>query len=374
MNDPAAITRLRMPKWGLSMTQGTVVHWLATEGAELTPGDEVVEVESEKINNAVEAPAAGRLRRQVAAEGDVVPVGGLLGVIADISVSDSEIDGFVEEFRTTFAEEAEEAAAPEPQMVQVGDRRLQYLRLGAGTATPLLLLPGFGGDKTTFVFNQEPLSADRSVFALDLPGQGGSTKDVDGGDLEFFTATVASFMDALDVERVHLAGHSMGGLIAAAFALQHPQRVASLTLISSAGLGEEINGTYLESFISASRRREMQQVLGMLFADPGLVTRRLVEDVLRQKRLDGAEEGLRTVAGTLFPDGRQATVLDLAPLEMPILAIWGSEDQIVPPSHAAHLTAPAQVELLAAAGHMPQMEAAGAVNRLLSEFLEAAAR
>ena len=82
---PAGVTKIGMPKWGLSMTEGTVVEWLVEEGTELGSGDEVVEVESEKINNAVESPAPGTLRRQVAKEGEVIPVGGLLGVIADAS-------------------------------------------------------------------------------------------------------------------------------------------------------------------------------------------------------------------------------------------------------------------------------------------------
>lgn len=88
MSETKGLTKLGMPKWGLSMTEGTVVQWLVEEGAELNNGDEIVEVESEKINNAVEAPAPGVLRRRVAKEGDVLPVGGLIGVIADASVTD----------------------------------------------------------------------------------------------------------------------------------------------------------------------------------------------------------------------------------------------------------------------------------------------
>ena len=87
-------------------------------------GDEVVEVESEKINNAVEAPAPGVLRRRVAKEGDVLPVGGLLGVIADASVPDEEIDSYVEEFQATFAPEEEEAGGPEPETVEIGGKNL----------------------------------------------------------------------------------------------------------------------------------------------------------------------------------------------------------------------------------------------------------
>ncbi|MEW6636601.1 MAG: acetoin dehydrogenase dihydrolipoyllysine-residue acetyltransferase subunit [Actinomycetota bacterium] len=369
MSETQQITKLGMPKWGLSMTEGTVVQWLIEEGTELQSGDEVVEVESEKINNAVESPAAGVLRRQVAQEGDVVPVGGLLGVIADASVPDPEIDAFVEEFQSTFVpEEAEAAAGPEPQTVEVGGRSIQYLAMGEGDP-PLVLIHGFGGDINIWVFNQEALSADRAVYALDLPGHGGSSKDVGEGDLGSFASVVEGFLDALGIERAHLAGHSLGGAVAGAFALAHPERVASLVLIASAGLGEEINAGYIEGFIAANRRKEMKGVLGLLFANPDLVTRQLVNDVLRFKRLDGVDEALRTIADKVFPGGKQAGGLDLPALDVPILAIWGREDRIVPASHAGRLTERARIELLDDTGHMPQMEAAGAVNRLISGFL-----
>ena len=365
------ITKLGMPKWGLSMTEGTVVQWLVEEGTELESGDEVVEVESEKINNAVETPAEGVLRRRVAQEGEVVPVGGLLGVIADASVPDEEIDSFVEEFQASFdAEEAaEEAAGPQPETVEVGGRNIQYLKVGEGP--PLLLLHGFGGDINIWVFNQEALSeAPRTVYALDLPGHGQSSKDVGEGDLGSFVDTLVGFMDVLGIEKAHLVGHSMGGAIAASLALAHPERVQSLVLIASAGLGEEINGDYIEGFIAANRRREMKNVLGLLFADPDLVTRQLVNDELRFKRMDGVDEALRKSADKLFPDGRQADVPDLSGLEVPMLVIWGKEDNVVPVSHSENVPDHARVEVLDNTGHMPQMEAAGRVNRLIGAFLD----
>lgn len=370
MSETQQIAKLGMPKWGLSMTEGTVVQWLVEEGAELGSGDEVVEVESEKINNAVETPASGTLRRRVAREGEVLPVGGLLGVIAPADVPDADIDAFVEEFQENFdPEEAAEAGGPEPETVEVGGRRIQYLRVGDG-GVPLVLIPGFGGDINIFVFNQETLSEDRTVYALDMPGHGGSSKDVGAGDLDFFVGVIEGFLDAMGVEKAHLAGHSMGGAVAGAFALAHPERVASLVLLASAGLGEEINTDYIEGFIAANRRKEMKNVLGLLFADPELVTRQLVGDQLQYKRKDGVDEALRAVADKMFPDGKQAGVADLSPTEVPILAIWGREDEIVPADHAENLPDGAKVEILDSKGHMVQMEAAGPTNRLISGFLD----
>jgi pyruvate dehydrogenase E2 component (dihydrolipoamide acetyltransferase) len=370
LSDTQGLARLGMPKWGLSMTEGTVVQWLVEEGAELQNGDEVVEVESEKINNAVETPKAGVLRRRVAKEGDVLPVGGLLGVIADASVPDEEIDAFVEEFQATFVPEEEEAGVAEPETVEVGGRKIQYLKLGEGEGTPLLLLHGFGGDINVWVFNQEALAAERTVYAIDLPGHGGSTKDVGDGDLASFVLVAADFMDEMRIEKAHVFGHSMGGAIAGSLAITHPEKVESLALIASAGLGEEINGDYIEGFIAANRRKEMKNVLGLLFADPDLVNRQLVNDVIRFKRLDGVDEALRKTADKLFPGGRQADVPDVSGVGVPMLVVWGREDEVIPVSHSENAPENARVEVLEETGHMPQMEAAGRVNRLIGEFLD----
>lgn len=370
MSETSQLTKLGMPKWGLSMTEGTVVQWLVEEGAELGKGDEVVEVESEKINNAVESPAPGVLRRQVAKEGEVLPVGGLLGVIAGASVPDEDIDAYVQEFQATFVPEEEEAGGPEPETVEVGGKNIQYLKMGEGEGVPLLLLHGFGGDINIWVFNQEALAAERTVYAIDLPGHGGSTKDVGDGDLASLVDAVEGFMDAMGIEKAHVFGHSMGGAVAGSLAIKHPERVQSLALIASAGLGEEINGEYIESFIAANRRKEMKSALGLLFADQDLVNRQLVNDVIKFKRLDGVDEALRKTADKLFPGGKQADVPDLSNVEVPMLVVWGREDQIVPVSHSENVPGHARVEILDDTGHMPQMEAAGQVNRLIGEFLD----
>ena len=238
MSETRQISKLGMPKWGLTMTEGTVIEWLVEEGTELNVGDEVVEVESEKINNVVEAPAAGVLRRRIAAEGDVIPVGGLVGVIADASVPDAEIGAFVEEFQATFVAEEEVAAGPAPETVEVDGRRIQYLKMGDG-GTPLIFIPGFAGDINIFVFNQEALSSDRAVYALDMPGHGGSAKDVGEGDLDFFAGIVAGFRDAMGIEEAHIAGHSIGGAVGGKVALAPPGKGAALLLFARAGLGEE---------------------------------------------------------------------------------------------------------------------------------------
>jgi pyruvate dehydrogenase E2 component (dihydrolipoamide acetyltransferase) len=287
-------------------------------------------------------------------------------------VPDSEIDSFVEEFQANFVPEAAaEAGGPQPETVEVGGRTLQYLKIGEGEGPPVLLLHGFGGDINIWVFNQEALAeAGRTVYALDLPGHGQSSKDVGEGNVDSFVDVVAGFMDEIGIEKAHFVGHSMGGAIAGSFALAHPDRVASLVLVASAGLGEEINGDYIEGFIAANRRKEMKNVLGMLFADPDLVNRQLIQDVMKFKRMDGVDEALRAVADKVFPDGKQADVPDLSGVEVPILAIWGREDNIVPHSHAENLPEHARVEVLDDTGHMPQMEAAGNVNRLIGDSLD----
>ena len=76
-----------------------------------------------------------------------------------------------------------------------------------------MFIHGFGGDLNNWLFNQEALAETHTTYAIDLPGHGGSSKDVGAGDLGSMTAAVAGWMEAMKIDRAHLVGHSMGGAV-----------------------------------------------------------------------------------------------------------------------------------------------------------------
>lgn len=365
------ITPIIMPKWGLSMQQGTVVSWLVEEGASISVGTPILEVETDKIASDVEAPDPGLLRRKLASAGEVFPVKALLGVMAGPEVTDAEIDAFIAGYITPVdTEDDQDADAAQAwQFVELDGIRVRYASRGnaQGGKLPVLFIHGFGGDLDNWLFNIDAVGAQNPVIALDLPAHGQSSLRLAGTSLSALARFIAGFLDAIEVPRVHLVGHSLGGAIAAQLALDSPARVASLSLIGSAGLGQEINGSYLSGYIAAGSRRELKPVIEQLFADASLVSRQLLDDLLKYKRLDGVSEALTELAATLFPDGRQTELpgSKLAATGIPLLVIWGAEDRIIPARHASLAPQGAKVAVLEAAGHMVQMEKAGEVNALL---------
>jgi len=364
-----SITAITMPKWGLTMTEGKVVQWLKQPGASFASGEELLEIETSKITNVVEADAAGTLTRIVAQEGTTLPIGALLAVIAPPDTPGADIDAFVSQFVVVEPTDAgEDAAAPAaPRELQVHGLTLRCLEMGSGDGVPMLLLHGFGGDLNTWMFNQPALCDARRTFALELPGHGLSSKDVGAGDAAHFTDVIDAALAALEIERAHVVGHSMGGALAVSLAARRPERIATLSLLAPAGLGPEINGGFIDAFLRASRRREASEALQFLVHDPSLISRAMVEEFLRYKRLDGVEQALEAVARAWFPGGQQAVnlVAALRALTMPVQMIWGRDDRIVPVAHAALASPPADVHVLDDVGHLPHMEKAGEVNRLI---------
>jgi len=369
MSDPR-IQALTMPKWGMAMDEGTVTAWHIAEGAPVNAGDEVLDVESTKIANAIEAKAPGVLRRQVAEIGQILPVGALLGIVALPDVSDEEIVAYIGEFKFVTPDGDDPDAGPRAQTIEVDGQPIRYVVQGE-SGRPVLMIHGFGGDLGAWMFNQPSLADRYRVIACDLPGHGGSTKNVGDGSVQHLARVVLGLSEALELRHVHLVGHSLGGVIAMAMALEQPERIASLTLIAPAGLGPDINGDYIRGFVAASRARDMKEWAKRLFADGNLVTRRMVEDILRMKRIDGCNAALEKIAVAQFDGNRQKTDFSAraAALPMQVQIIWGAEDRIIPASQARALSGP-RVVILEGAGHMAMMERAGEVNQLIASFID----
>jgi len=371
MND--RVQAIVMPKWGLTMEEGVVVAWLAEEGSSIESGQDLLEIETSKIINVYESPETGILRRQVAVEGKAVPVGALLGLLAEPSVPDVELDAFVERFNADFTAKAteSEATASGPQIIVVGGLSLNYLRMGVEGGTPLILIHGFGSDLNNWLFNQLALAEYNDVLALDLPGHGRSSKEVGAADMAMLTKVLGDFLDTVGVERAYLVGHSIGGALALVFAMQNPGLVTGLTLLAPAGLRPEINMDFINGFIGASKHKEMRTVLKLLVADPELISRDMVNDVLKYKRLDGVDQALQRLAKGLFPGGQPETldIGGLAQISAPISVIWGQNDRILPIGHSDGLPDQVEVHRLEGVGHMPHMEASTKVNHLIKAAL-----
>ena len=365
------VKAITMPKWGLSMKEGLVGDWLVAEGDAVEPGTEVVLVETEKIAGGVEVADTSTLRRTVAASGETLPVGALLGVLAGEAMSDGDIDAFIQQFQENFVPEeaADEDGGAHPDTIRIGERSITFLRQGSAEKTAVLV-HGFGGDLNNWLFNQPALISSRTVIAVDLPGHGHSTKDVGDGSVAFMADVLRQMMQELEVSEADWVGHSMGGAIALKLAQSQPQLVRSLTLIASAGLGPEINAEYLQGFTRSQSRRQLKPHVQELFRDPALITRQLVEDLLKYKRIDGVQSCLQALADRLIDGSYQAgnlrNVLDSQ--SAPTLVIWGAEDHIIPSSHARDLPSQDRVQVLDSAGHMVQMERASEVNRLINDF------
>jgi pyruvate dehydrogenase E2 component (dihydrolipoamide acetyltransferase) len=367
------IVAVTMPKWGLSMQLGKITIWLAAEGDEVSVGDDLAGIETEKIAGTLEAADAGTLRRIIARIGEDVPVSSTIALFAPAGVSEDDLDAAAAEARAVIdAGVPDEAAAgPPAETADISGRKITYVGTGED-GDVVLLVHGYGGDRNSWLFLQEPLAGRYRVYALDLPGHGTSSKDVGDGSVEMLAGTVLGVLNAIGVERAHLVGHSLGGAVAAAATARDPLRVSSLTLIAPSGFGPEINAGYLRGFADAQTRRELKPVVGQLFADESLVTRQVVDDLLAYKRLDGVDAALHALVGALL-DGDTQRIDSAAAIAaiggaVPVTVVWGSADRIIPPAQAESV-AGAVRHLLDGAGHMPHMERPAEVQAAIEETI-----
>jgi pyruvate dehydrogenase E2 component (dihydrolipoamide acetyltransferase) len=130
------------------------------------------------------------------------------------------------------------------------------------------------------------------------------------------------------------------------------------------GLGSEVNAAFIDGFLTANRRKTLIPVLAELVANRDLISNDMAEAILRFKRLDGVEAALRQITGACFKDGRQSIALPgpLDAITVPLTAIWGEEDRILPVRHIDSIPSSGVRRVVPGVGHLPHMEAAAVVR------------
>lgn len=258
--------------------------------------------------------------------------------------------------------------------------------LHAGTGDPVVALHGLGGTKISFLPTTAALADRFRTIAVDLPGFGDSVKPIGAPyDPPYFARAVVALLDALDLDRVHLVGNSMGGRVALEVGLRHPERVRRLVLLSS-------SLAWRRERPWAGLVRLARPELGLLQVAPkGMVegiVRRLIPGAQAGWTAAGVDEFLRAyhsprgraafyaAARHIYleePEGENGFWPRLRHLQAPALFVWGRHDRLVPVAFARHVTdaLPNAQHVELNCGHVPQIERPGETHAAIVRFLSA---
>lgn len=244
-----------------------------------------------------------------------------------------------------------------------------------GEGAVVLLLHGLGGSRISWEPQMGALG-DRRTIAWDMPGYGEATPLPDGPlTWPAVADAAAALLDAIGVERAHVVGISMGGMIAQHLAARHPRRVWSLTLLSSSpafGLDGTSPAEWTarrlapldEGLHPADYAERVVTALAAPGADPEVVARQSAA----MARIEPAALR-RTIALVATHDARGIHHLITAPT----LVLVGEQDRETPVDYSQALAdriAGATVRVVPGAGHLLNAEAPGPVNELITEHLD----
>ena len=273
----------------------------------------------------------------------------------------------------------------ELKYLELHGNRLAYQDEGRGDA--ILLLHGMAGSSQTWRSVIRPLSRKYRVIAPDLLGHGSSAKPRSDYSLGAFAVLLRDLLDELGVARATVVGHSLGGGVAMQFVYQHPDYCERLVLIGSGGLGPDVGWTL--RLLSAPGAELIMPIIApqpvltagekvrSWFAKMGIESPRGGEIWNAYSSFSDAETRqafLRTLRSVVDYRGQAVSALNRLNVraDMPIMAIWGEQDAIIPVQHAyAALEArpDARIEVMPGVGHFPQVERPTEVVDLIDDFI-----
>lgn len=267
----------------------------------------------------------------------------------------------------------------EGKFIDLAGRRTHFIERGQGN--PAVLIHGFNLDSHTWIKNLDHLAARLKTYVPDLWGQGYSTRQPLDYGYDLFEEQIRLFMEALDIQKASLVGHSMGAGTSIVFALKNRDKVDKLVLVDSTGIPTSLPfrskvfrlkgvAEFLMS-LRTDRIRRMN-LEDIWIHDRESLTEAFYEKLVLYQKVEGSTQALLSILRKDFFNTLEDDIRELGKLEIPTLIVWGRQDASLPLRNAEemHRLMPgSRLEILDKAGHLANFDRPDAFNELVSEFL-----
>jgi 4,5:9,10-diseco-3-hydroxy-5,9,17-trioxoandrosta-1(10),2-diene-4-oate hydrolase len=273
---------------------------------------------------------------------------------------------------------------PQDEYVKVGEVNTRYWTQGSEGST-VILIHGIGCAVDSWVLNINTIAQKHRVYAIDLVGFGRSDKPTVEYSLPLFAEFVKDFMEVQNIDRASLVGWSLGGGVSLQFAIQFPDKLDKLILLTSVGFGKEIHLMFrmasipiIGKLLSRPSKKGTARLLKECVFDPAIVTDEVVDLYYQLAASPGGHEAwLATLRRAVSFSGVKKDTIqtfrdNLGTISAPTLIIWGKQDRVFPVAHAsiAEEGIPnARAHLIDNCGHCPQFENPEEFNNQVLEFL-----
>jgi 3-oxoadipate enol-lactonase len=254
-----------------------------------------------------------------------------------------------------------------PRLQTTAGISIGYEEAGGGDATPIVFLHGVGSDKSVWQPQLAHFGKSRRTIAFDYPGYGDSDPAPEGTTRDDYAEAIHSAIHSLDVDRAHICGLSLGGVVAIALCDAVPNHCASLILADTFAVHPDGEAIYQRGIAGSSDLPAMAEArVDVLIAQPADpdVRREVVETM---SRIDPA--AYRIGARAVWLADQRDRVADI---RVPTLVICGEEDKPTPPELSRELhamIAGSRLALIPRAGHLTNLERPAEFNRLVEGFI-----
>lgn len=254
-------------------------------------------------------------------------------------------------------------------MISSDGHAIGVAEAGGSERTPIIFLHGVGSDKSVWRPQLDHFSSERRAIAFDYPGYGESDPAPDGTTRDDYARQILAAMRSLGVNRAHICGLSLGGVVAIAMSAIEPEACASLVLADTFARHPDGQGIYERSVAAAdsgSLRPLAEARVDVLLAQPAdpAVRNEVIETM---SKIDPAAYTIGAEAVWLADQGSRAH-----DIRCPALVLCGSADKVTPPMLSTELSKiipGARMELVAGAGHLANLERPQAFNTLVGAFI-----